>query len=467
MQFPPPNAHLLPADIPCVPVPIPLNAEKSDKIRGSMLGLAVGDALGASVEFMTYNKLQLNPVYEMLSGGTWGLDAGEWTDDTSMALCFAASLITRKSFDPYNQMVYYKWWYKYGFLSSRGHCFDIGKATREALDEFSRRQKRLGQTLRLSNEIQVDRLTYEYVKQVPSFNVFCGRSNVAGNGALMRLAPVALYYFRNPAVAVELAGISARLTHGSDKAIDACRYYAALIVAVLHGETKEQLLSEGFYNDHRHWFSQKPLCPEIRDVARGSYKRSGGHHMGIRGTGYVVQSLEAALWAFWSDGDSFQRGVLNAVNLGDDTDTTAAIYGQLAGAYYGERSIPKRWLQQLYARKLIVCISDWLHYLGQQSYYPMGDQHKAIVHPVPKPLRPTLSAPSITTRAHIAKNVTPSQVTKAMNNQFRIHNPHIKNSLWKPNPSYLTSLYQNQNIGYMPPHVSVPQYPYNGSSFIY
>ncbi|CAF4259191.1 unnamed protein product, partial [Adineta steineri] len=97
-----------------------------------------------------------------------------------------------------------------------------------------------------------------------------------------------------------------------------------------------------------------------------SYKKHGGYKEGIRGKGYIVQSLEAALWAFWSNKDSFEKGALAAVNLGDDTDTTAAIYGQLAGAYYGYRKLPQKWMQHMYGQIFIQCLSQWIVYEGQR-----------------------------------------------------------------------------------------------------
>ncbi|CAF4299446.1 unnamed protein product, partial [Rotaria sordida] len=161
----------------------------------------------------------------------------------------------------------------------------------------------------------------------------CSKEGVAGNGALMRLAPVPLFFYQHPKVAVDYSGISGQITHGDKKAYDACRYYGALIVAAVRGEDKNKLISNTFYDDHRGWFGDKTLHPEIMAIAQGSYKKKGGYQDGIRGKGYIVNALEAALWAFWSDGDSFETGALKAVNLGDDTDTTAAIYGQLAGAH--------------------------------------------------------------------------------------------------------------------------------------
>jgi hypothetical protein len=102
------------------------------------------------------------------------------------------------------------------------------------------------------------------------------------------------------------------------------------------------------------------------EIAEGSYQKRGGHSAGIRGKGYIVKSLEAALWAFWSDDNSFETGVLAAVNLGDDTDTTAAIYGQLAGAYYGYDKLPKEWREAVYAKKFIERLSGWIVYEGER-----------------------------------------------------------------------------------------------------
>ncbi|CAF3594263.1 unnamed protein product [Rotaria sp. Silwood1] len=374
-KFPLPKEKLLPEQILCrSPSNQLLHSTIIDRFEGSLLGLAVGDALGASVEFRPRQYLVDRPVQGMQSGGTWGLQAGQWTDDTSMALCLASSLISRKGFDPYDQLVRYKWWYKHGYLSSIGRCFDIGRATHKSLDEFCRRQNELQQRWRISEE-QLDSYSHEEIRS-SGFDVNCGQQNASGNGALMRLAPVPLFFHREPAKAVELSGQSARLTHGDQRAIDACRYYAALIVAAIQGKTKEQLLDPNFYLTHRDWFGNNELHEEVLAVARGSFRKEG-YEMGIRGSGQVIKSLEAALWAFWSDEKSFVKGVLKAVNLGDDTDTTGAIYGQLAGAHYGSNEIPQEWKQQIYAKNLISCVAEWLlvledpRSLTQPSYGPV------------------------------------------------------------------------------------------------
>ncbi|CAF2524341.1 unnamed protein product [Rotaria sp. Silwood2] len=368
LKFLHPKEKKPPEQIQCVPPPHQLvDLIKVDRFKGSLLGLAVGDALGASVEFRPRQYLAEHPVKDMQSGGTWSLKAGQWTDDTSMALCLASSLISRKGFDPYDQLVRYKWWYKHGYLSSTGRCFDIGNATHKSLDEFCRRQNECQQRWKGVSEEQMDSFSYEEMR-ASNFDVNCGEQNANGNGALMRLAPVPLFFYREPERAIEYSGQSARLTHGDQRAIDACRYYGALIIAAINGESKEKLLDPNFYSAHRPWFGRNELHSEVLAVASGSFKQKDGYAKGIRGSGQVIKSLEAALWAFWSDEQSFAKGVLKAVNLGDDTDTTGAIYGQLAGVYYGSKQIPQEWIQQLYAKDLISCVAEWLQVLGDPRY---------------------------------------------------------------------------------------------------
>ncbi|CAF4267655.1 unnamed protein product, partial [Rotaria sordida] len=242
-----------------------------------------------------------------------------FTDDTSMALCLANSLLARRDFIPYDQLVRYKWWYKFGYMSSTGQCFDIGAATSQSLREFERRQSCFAKEKSLPLK-KLDQLSD--VELLNEFDVYCSESNVAGNGALMRLAPVPLFFYRNKYTAIEFSGRSGQITHGDKKAYDACRFYGALIVAALRGFKKEQILAKNFYSVHKHWFGKEELDKEIRIIAEGSYKKKDGYEQGIRGKGYIVKALEAALWAFWSDDNSFEKGALAPVNLRDDTDPT-------------------------------------------------------------------------------------------------------------------------------------------------
>jgi ADP-ribosyl-[dinitrogen reductase] hydrolase len=167
----------------------------------------------------------------------------------------------------------------------------------------------------------------------------------AGNGSLMRLVPVVLAFRRSSGWAIHQAGQSSRTTHAAPTTVDGCRYFAWLLFGALEGRSKEELLSSFFYPspDPEYWRRQ-PLSPEIAEIANGSFKQK--EPPAIIGSGFVVRSLEAALRAFHRS-DSFREGALRAVNLGDDADTTGAIYGQLAGAFYGSSAIPQDWIERL------------------------------------------------------------------------------------------------------------------------
>ncbi len=300
-----------------------------DRYRGTLLGLATGDAVGTTVEFSAPGSFP--PVADLVGGGPFGLEPGQWTDDTSMALCLAASLTECRGFDARDQMERYLRWHRDGYLSSTGRCFDIGNTVRTALHRFA---------------------------HDPDKNPYAGSTdaNSAGNGSLMRLAPVPLFYADDPAEAIRRAAESSRTTHGARTAVDACRYMAALIVGALRGASKEDLLKGPFAPAGWDW-SSEPLAPEIKEIAQGSFRHRAPPE--IRGTGHVVRSLEAALWAFYRS-DGFREGCLLAVNLGDDADTTAAIYGQLAGAFYGASEIPDAWLDRVALRDQIQSMADSL-----------------------------------------------------------------------------------------------------------
>jgi ADP-ribosyl-[dinitrogen reductase] hydrolase len=284
--------------------------ELRDRYQGALLGLAVGDALGTTLEFKRPGSFA--PITDMVGGGPFSLKPGQWTDDTSMALCLAESLIECKGFDPVDQLTRYCRWWRTGYLSSTGRCFDIGNTTRDALQRF----ERTGEPFPGSTA-----------------------SDSAGNGSLMRLAPVPLFFRNNSQEAIEKAAMSSRTTHGAREAEDACRYFAGLLIGVLQGRPKAELLAAGFTPVPGLW-DDAPLAPKIANVAAGSFKVKDPPI--IQGTGYVVDCLEAALWAFHRS-ETFREGALLAVNLGDDADTTGAVYGQLAGAYYGAQGIPEAW----------------------------------------------------------------------------------------------------------------------------
>lgn len=297
--------------------------ELSARYRGCLLGLAIGDAVGTALEFQAPGTFQ--PLTDMVGGGPFRLKPGQWTDDTSMAMCLAESLLECGGFDPIDQLRRYVRWWREGHWSSTGRCFDIGNTTRAALQEFEETGR-----------------------------PYCGSSSVrsAGNGSIMRLAPVALFYARRRDVAVARAGESSRTTHGARAAVDGARYLAALLVGLLEGRSKSELADPDSVGT---WRGDEALVPEIDEIRRGSYLRRRPPE--IRGGGYVVETLEAALWAFHST-ESFRDGCLRVVNLGEDADTTGAVFGQLAGACYGEAGLPAAWRERVHLHDRIAQIAD-------------------------------------------------------------------------------------------------------------
>ena len=291
-----------------------------NRYRGCLLGLAVGDAIGTTVEFKSRGTF--HPITDMVGGGPFHLKPGQWTDDTSMALCLAESLIACNGFDALDQMNRYLDWWKKGYMSSTGVCFDIGNTIRQALLNFT-----------ISGD-PLNGLTGTYS---------------AGNGSLMRLAPIPMFYSPNKTEARFYAAKSSLTTHAAQECLEASSLYAEMLVSALSGQDMETILSA---NDTSEFVSEKIIA-----IAKGEYKNKTIQH--IIGNGYVVNSLEAALWCFWTT-HSFSDAILAATNLGDDADTTAAICGQIAGAFYGLSNIPSHWLEKLYMCAEITQMADQL-----------------------------------------------------------------------------------------------------------
>jgi ADP-ribosyl-[dinitrogen reductase] hydrolase len=260
------------------------------------------------------------PLTDMIGGGPFRLAPGQWTDDTSMALCLADSLVTT-GFDLRDQLERYCRWQDEGYWSSTGHCFDIGIATRRALQKF-----------RQTGEVEAG----------------SAHPNTAGNGCLMRLAPVPMYFAADEDRAAEYSERSCVTTHRADECLDAARVLGRVLARALRGDDRDALLRA---------IDTSALTPNIASIAMQEFLAKAEDD--IRGTGYVVHCLEAALWSFVTT-NSFAAAVLRAANLGDDADTTAAVCGQIAGAFYGESAIPTPWLERLCMADQIRALSDSL-----------------------------------------------------------------------------------------------------------
>ena len=284
-----------------------------DRKRGCLYGLAVGDSLGMAVEFQSPGEFE--PVTDFRSGGPFGLNAGDFTDDTSLALALAHSI--GKGWDLNDQAKEYLLWWQTGKHSVNGTCFDIGCTTSTSLSKFE--------------------------ETGDAWNCADKDAENSGNGSIMRLAPVPIKYHNldRKELAIK-ARESSLVTHASEQCLSACEYLATVLAALINGQSKEDALNIKFTG----------LDPLVQKWIVDEKKYTKLNPPEIKGSGWVIKSLEAALWAFYRS-NSFEEAVLCAVNLGDDSDSTGAVCGQLAGAHWGESGIPKKWLEKLARKDMI------------------------------------------------------------------------------------------------------------------
>lgn len=305
------------------PLPAPVwPALSRDQARnralGCLFGLAVGDAVGAAVEFKARDSVP--PVADMIGGGPFNLQPGEWTDDTTMALCLGQSLLATGTFDPDDFMVRLRGWLEHGENTVSGTCFDIGVTTRAAIENY------IATGFAASGRME---------------------PTSAGNGSLVRLAPLAIFAAGDHDNAEFLALKQSRCTHAHPECLDACKLFISQLLDALDGADKEGATRQRVMS----------LSAKLLFISAGEWKDKP--RTAIRSSGYVVHTLEAALWSVWQT-DNFRDAVLTAANLGDDADSVAAVAGQLAGALYGAKAIPEAWLAKLAWREKIERLANGL-----------------------------------------------------------------------------------------------------------
>ena len=299
-----------------------------EKIKAVMIGHAVGDALGVPVEFCSREEIAEDPVTDMRGFGSYPVPAGAWSDDTSMSLCALDSL-SKGVIDHDEIMDNFVRWASNDEFTPTGEMFDIGRTCLTAIRNFLEVDGRPALECGLTDE----------------------RSN--GNGSLMRIHPFALYAFVKGGTlgkSLDIIREGSIMTHAHPRTIYACGIYAMVFWEILKGADKAKVLSEienaavlfdGIYpeeSDHFEWAFHKKLASKSADE--------------ISSSGYVVHTLEAALWCLLTT-NSYKECVLKAVNLGEDTDTVAAVAGGLAGAMYGYDAIPEEWRNTLIRREYI------------------------------------------------------------------------------------------------------------------
>ncbi|KAL8723743.1 MAG: hypothetical protein Q9225_000038 [Loekoesia sp. 1 TL-2023] len=314
----------------------PLSA--ASRIRGSLYGLAICDALGGPVEFCRRGTFP--PVTGLQYNSNFDLPPGCWTDDTSMTLCLAQSLIDNNgAFVSQDQVKKYIRWYEEGYMSSIGKCFDIGNATRTALSIWRGHLKGKG-------------TVEDMVQGQAAVNKALKKKVQCGNGSLMRVSPIGLVFHKDPAKAIEYADLSSQVTHPYPTNSEACKIYTKLIAATFNNPSKADLAS--IVADWK--FEDPDLQSQFKKYSNlDSWQVVNSER--ISSSGYVVHSLEASLWAFFTTA-TFEEGALRAVNLGDDADTVGAIYGGIAGAFYGVGALPISWLEGLEAKSTVEAVVE-------------------------------------------------------------------------------------------------------------
>lgn len=312
------------------------SAQSLDRAKGALLGLAIGDAVGTTLEFLPRDAKHID---DMIGGGPFKLKPGEWTDDTSMALCLAETYLAHQRFDHADYLDRLCQWYKLGTNSANGVCFDIGNSTRVALEGWLR--EGLGWIANTDPK-------------------------TAGNGTIIRLAPTAIFRRHMLSSTWREAQSQCWATHRAQEAVSCCELLSAQLHLALNGADKTEMCQP----------MVRPLQARATIINAGEYKQKTRDQ--IRSSGYAIDTLEAALWAVWNT-DNFKDAVLLAANLADDADSVAAVAGQLAGALYGVSGMPQEWVRKVAWSEHIQDLACQLHECAPRIDPFYVNQNKLIV----------------------------------------------------------------------------------------
>ncbi|MGV0105970.1 ADP-ribosylation/Crystallin J1 [Nostoc sp. DSM 114160] len=300
------------------------------KTLSGLMGLCVGDALGVPVEFTSRAERVKSPVTTMLGYGTWNQPPGTWSDDSSLSFCLAECLCRGYSLDAIANSFWR--WYKEAYWTPRGDVFDIGQTTHTAI-------------MRLKQGV----VPHQAGGKVENSN---------GNGSLMRILPMA-YCHRSLTLGELLARVHdvSAITHAHARSQMACGIYISIAVALLEGADLQTAYLQGLQDIQTIYSVREFLLekPHFGRVFSGEIAKLPVEE--INSGGYVIDTLESSLWCLLNS-SSYSEAVLKAVNLGGDTDTTAAVTGGLAGIYYGVENIPQKWINQIVRRQDIIYLAE-------------------------------------------------------------------------------------------------------------
>lgn len=307
--------------------------QPTSKILSGLMGLCVGDALGVPVEFTSRAERVKMPVTEMTGYGTYNQPPGTWSDDSSLTFCLAESLCAGFSLEAIAKS--FCRWYNEAYWTPYGEVFDVGNTTRQAITNLQR--------------------------GVPPLDAGGTSESSNGNGSLMRILPLAFYYKHlSFSELIERVHQVSRITHGHIRSQIACGIYTSIAINLLQGLDPKSAYLQGIENIRLIY--TKPVV--VRGINSHFQRMFTGNINAlsvdeIKSGGYVIHTLEAALWCLLNT-SSYAESVLKAVNLGEDTDTTAAVTGSLAGIYYGLENIPKEWVTQIARKDDIVALATRL-----------------------------------------------------------------------------------------------------------
>jgi ADP-ribosylglycohydrolase len=303
-----------------------------EKILSAVMGHCVGDALGVPVEFLSREELKQDPVKDMRGHGTYNQPEGTWSDDTSMTLCTLDSL--SEGIDYKDIMDKFLAWYINSEYTPFGETFDIGRCTSKAIYRYDAGEDPL----------------------------YCGGADERenGNGSLMRILPVLFYlqktygenWIENEESFEIIHSISA-LTHAHKRSMTACGIYLTIADYISKDYGLKEAVELGIEKSFNYYTTKEGFKEELKYYERiqdeNFYKLPEEE---IQSTGYVVHSMESSIWCLLNT-ETYKDCVLKAVNLGEDTDTTAAIAGGLAGLHYGYENIPEEWLEKIQKREFV------------------------------------------------------------------------------------------------------------------
>lgn len=299
-----------------------------DKIRGCILGAIIGDVLGVPVEFYPREKIKLNPVTNMRSGGSHKQPKGTWSDDSSMILCTVDSLLNGLDYENIGDN--FCKWAQDGYLTPHGKAFGIGRGTLFSLGAIHRGVKAV-----------------EAGQKQEKYN---------GNGSLMRIIPIAFYIDKNKIDDwYEIIKNLSSITHGHPISYNSCAIYTELILYLLRGMDKYDAYNKVKNDGYCSMYIEDNVIDKFNRILQADLQNFKEED--IKTTGYVIDSLEASIWCFMNS-SSYKECVLKAVNLGGDTDAIASIAGGMAGIYYGFETIPEEWINEIVRKDDILILID-------------------------------------------------------------------------------------------------------------